>query len=101
MPRGEGTVPGHGAGGVIRDRGRMSWSGVKTNENERATEPTDDVASRGTEVYASSGPFYSGPPGATVFTSTRIFIFYQRIYRYPLNHPSILHRFFKCKLYLD
>ena len=36
-------------------------SGEKTNENERATEPTDDVASRGTELYASSGPFYFGP----------------------------------------
>ncbi|CAK9808788.1 hypothetical protein ANTQUA_LOCUS5748 [Anthophora quadrimaculata] len=43
----------------------MSWSGEKTNENERATKPTDDVASRGTEVYASSGPFY---PGSKVYT---------------------------------
>ena len=39
-------------------------SGEKTNENERATKPTDDVASRGMELYASSGPFYSGPFGA-------------------------------------
>lgn len=40
-------------------------SGAKTNENERATEPTDNVASRGTEVYTSPGPFYLGALGAT------------------------------------
>lgn len=73
MRRGEGKVSWRGAGGVIRGRGRARQSGGKTNENERATEPTDDVASRGTEVYASSGPFHSGPLSAT--TSRRIHIF--------------------------
>lgn len=79
MRRGEGKVSGYGAGGVIRDRGRTSWSGVKTNENERATEPTDNVASRGTRVYASSGPFYPGSMSATLHCPRHIFLFFHLI----------------------